>query len=60
MGLTSSLAIEVELKFLRGWAQTYRRDLVIVLVLDVGVDEVLGKHIALGEEVVVCLECLQR
>src|SRR5699024_1749770 len=54
------LAIEVEFKFLRGWAQTYRRDFVIVLVLDIGVDEVFSKHIALGEEVVVCLECLQR
>src|SRR5699024_6276104 len=34
----SRSAVEVEFKFLRGGAQTYRRDLVIVLVLDIGVD----------------------
>ncbi|WJY92736.1 hypothetical protein CFAEC_09595 [Corynebacterium faecale] len=53
------LAVEIHLEFLRGRAQADRGDLVVILVLDVGLDEVLGEHIGLGEEVGILLKGLQ-
>src|SRR5699024_3737519 len=53
------LAVEVHLKFLRGWAQADRGNLVVELVLDVGLNEILREHVALGEELVVFTQCLQ-
>ena len=57
-------AVEVELELQRSRAQARRGDLIVNLQTDVGLNEVFGKHVALGEEVVVslkgCQGCLQR
>ena len=45
---SAALAVVVHLKFLRGRAQANGVNLVFVLVVDVGLDEILGENIAFG------------
>src|SRR5699024_5032147 len=57
---SNRLAVVVHLELQRSRAQAGRHDLVIHLVADVGVDQVVGEHATLGEELIVILQGLQR
>src|ERR1700728_1504308 len=56
---TSLLAVEVHLELVRGRAQPHRVDLLRPLVVDPGLDQVLGEHAALAEVSVVSLEVVE-
>src|SRR5699024_1510486 len=56
----SRLAVVVQLELLRRRAQAGWHDLLVELVPDVCLDQVLGEHVAGGEEVVILLQRLER
>src|SRR5699024_9354847 len=58
--LRQQLAVVVHLELQRSRAQAGRHDLVIHLVADVGINQVVGEHATLGEELIVILQGLQR
>src|SRR5262247_3302031 len=53
------LDVEVESELVRMWPQPHRVHLVLALVVDPGLDQIRGEHLAPEQELVVLLEVIQ-